>query len=583
MRRLLNVLMCVPFLLVAVLLAQASAQDVVFSRTYGFASSSELGLCGNITSDGGYVIGGVSYHFTGLNGQFWLVRTDSNGDTLWTRDYGADRWQEAHYVIQTSDGGFALCGGTNVAVGDDDMWIVKTDALGEPMWTAQFGAVGQDDDGWAITQTSDDGYLAVGHIKVGGNTQLFMVRLDANGDSLWTKTYGGPYSDYGYGVVQTADDGFALTGTYSVSSTANTDLWLLRTNPLGDTLWTRRFDFHGNLDRGDQIVLVPDGGFAIGGRTWLGAQPQLVVVRTDSSGNPLWSREFGGAADEFAESIDMTPDGGFVIGGGAGPYPFDFYVARVSANGDSLWAARYDYDGLPGDSEDCYEIRVDANGDIMAFGYADILVTGADTEYWMLKIHDGALVQPGYLYGHVYAQDGSTPLEDVQVQIFDAENNLVGTDSSAVSGEFGYTLFPGIYSAAFSKQNYNDTTISGITIVSEDTSVVDVNMTEAGFAYLPGDANMYGGIWPPQAIGADITYIVNYLRNMPTSVPCRFAGIWASADVNGSCDVAGSDVIRFVNYLRGAIGLTWCPDVEPLWPTPQNLPPDQPPGWPGCE
>lgn len=108
--------------------------------------------------------------------------------------------------------------------------------------------------------------------------------------------------------------------------------------------------------------------------------------------------------------------------------------------------------------------------------------------------------------------------------------------------------------------------------------------TEAtGYEYLPGDANMFAGAWPPQAIGSDVTYIVNYLRNSPAAQPCLLDDVWASGDVNGSCDISGSDVIRFVNFLRGTIGLTWCPDHDPAWPTPQDVPAEQPPGWPGCD
>jgi len=115
------------------------------------------------------------------------------------------------------------------------------------------------------------------------------------------------------------------------------------------------------------------------------------------------------------------------------------------------------------------------------------------------------------------------------------------------------------------------------------TTFLFVITGEPGYPFLPGDANMHVGLWPPQAIGADITYIVNYLRNNPINVPCYLDGVWLSADINGSCAVDGSDVIRFVNYLRGTIGLTWCPGFDPQWPTPQDLPPNQPPGWPNCD
>ncbi len=380
----------------------AQAQDIIWSRTYGFSGTSELGQCGAVVSDGGYIIGGLSTAFP--NGDFWMVRTDSVGDTIWTRNYGMTRWQSAFYVIETSNGGFAICGENSAAVGDDQVYIVRIDANGDTLWTRNFGAAGNHDNGKAIIETSDHGFLALGN-GYDGNTDLYMIKLDSLGTLLWSRLYGGIGSEVGYGVVEMPDGGFGITGSTSTGSIGGSDLWLLRTDSVGDTLWTRKYDFHAGLDRGDGIVLTNDGGFAIGGRTWNGTYAQLLAMRTDSFGNLIWSAEFGiPATGEFAESIDMTPDGGFVIGGGKGTSSFDYFVVRLSANGDSLWAATYN--GTAGDSDDCFEIRVDSNGDIMAFGYSDIANPGYDTEYWLLKIADGA-AQSGcdYVVGDVNGSD----------------------------------------------------------------------------------------------------------------------------------------------------------------------------------
>jgi hypothetical protein len=104
-----------------------------------------------------------------------------------------------------------------------------------------------------------------------------------------------------------------------------------------------------------------------------------------------------------------------------------------------------------------------------------------------------------------------------------------------------------------------------------------------GYAYLPGDANMYNGAWPPAVIGGDVTYLVNYFRAIPASQPCLLNGFWASADANGDCQVIGSDVTRLINYLRAIGTIEYCPDYEPAWSTPDDLPTEAPPGWPNCE
>ncbi|MCP4580123.1 MAG: hypothetical protein GY839_00790 [candidate division Zixibacteria bacterium] len=111
--------------------------------------------------------------------------------------------------------------------------------------------------------------------------------------------------------------------------------------------------------------------------------------------------------------------------------------------------------------------------------------------------------------------------------------------------------------------------------------VLPVRFGRSQLEYLPGDANMSNGIWPPAVIGADVTYMVNYFRALSES--CLLEGFYCSADINGDCLVIGSDVTRLVNYFRGDAGISWCPDYESAWPIPDDLPIDAPVGWPNCE
>ena len=188
----------------------------------------------------------------------------------------------------------------------------------------------------------------------------------------------------------------------------------VKTDGNGDTLWTKRFDFHGDVDRGDDIEVADDGGLVIGGRTMNAGNMRLLALKTDSLGNMQWSNEFGTSSSDFAESIDKTSDGGFVIGGGANGYPFDFFVVRIDENGDSLWTAKYDYDGFAGDSDDSFEIRVYPNGNIIVFGYADVKTgSGADNDCWVIKINDGALPPSGcdYAVGDVNGSNSYNGLD----------------------------------------------------------------------------------------------------------------------------------------------------------------------------
>ena len=104
-----------------------------------------------------------------------------------------------------------------------------------------------------------------------------------------------------------------------------------------------------------------------------------------------------------------------------------------------------------------------------------------------------------------------------------------------------------------------------------------------GYEYMLGDANMAIRVWPPEVIGSDVTYLVNYFRGAPTSVPCLIDSFYCSADVNGDCRVIGSDVTRLVNYFRGSTDLEPCIDYMPAWLPSEPVPSDPPSGWPGCE
>ena len=103
-----------------------------------------------------------------------------------------------------------------------------------------------------------------------------------------------------------------------------------------------------------------------------------------------------------------------------------------------------------------------------------------------------------------------------------------------------------------------------------------------GFAYLPGDANMFNGAWPPVVIGSDVTYLVNFFRGISSNPACLIGGFYCSADINGDCSVIGSDVTRLVNYFRGSGSVSFCEDYPSMWPTPDDLPEEAPSGWPNC-
>ena len=241
--------------------------EVRWSKTFGGA---DYDLAWSIvqTSDGGYALAGVTGSYGAGGGDFWIVKTDSSGNEEWSKTFGGERDDWARSVIQTSDGGYALAGGTDsYGAGGEDFWIVKTDSSGNEEWSKTFG--GENDD-WAysVVQTSDGGYVLAGSTMSygAGGEDFWLVKTDSSGNEEWSKTFGGVNRDWARSVIQTSDGGYALAGG-----------WLLK---------------------------------------------------TDSSGNEEWSKTFGGANGGTAWSIVQTSDGGYALAGGSGA---NFWLVKLGA------------------------------------------------------------------------------------------------------------------------------------------------------------------------------------------------------------------------------------------------------------
>ncbi len=146
-----------------------------------------------------------TFHFVLLLLHFTLISFVSADapDTLWTRTYGGDDGEEGCSVQQTADGGFIIAGTTHsFGAGSDDVYLIQTDSNGDTLWTKTYGGYHKD---WgnSVKQTNDSGFIITGMTQnidsVYGD--VFLIRTDSNGDTLWTKTYGGENSDHGYSVL----------------------------------------------------------------------------------------------------------------------------------------------------------------------------------------------------------------------------------------------------------------------------------------------------------------------------------------------------------------------------------------------
>jgi hypothetical protein len=318
-----------------------------WSKVYG-GTGNDL-ASGNIlqTSDGGYIISGYtgSYGAGGLDA--WLVKTDSVGNIEWNNTYGGPLDDSFADMIKTQDGGYVLSGYTmSFGAGNMDFWLVKVNATGAVQWTQTYGGTGSDQD-YSLCQTSDGGYALIGSTNSSGvgNLDYWLVKTDSAGTMLWNKTYGGPAVDVAIAIVQNSDSGYAFVGRTGSFGAGGNDAWLVKTDSAGNILWNKTYGGPGN-EAGNAMVQTSDGGYALFIMTTsFGAGGQDAwLVKTDSAGNILWNKTYGGPGTETALYVIQTSDGGYALCGsetsfGAGVE--DVYIIKTDAVGNKMWNQTY--------------------------------------------------------------------------------------------------------------------------------------------------------------------------------------------------------------------------------------------------
>jgi hypothetical protein len=253
-------------------------------------------------------------------------------------------------VQQTSDGGYILAGIYEFGAALYGLYLVKTDSIGNQNWSRIYTGIGSAQ-GLEVQQTTDGGYIVAGATNYTDSSSYFYIYLlktNALGDTSWTRTLGGGSGDVALSVRQTPDGGYILAGyTYSYGAGA-CDVYLVKTNALGQVSWTRTYGGNG-YEWANSVRQTADGGYIIVGSSepFLSENKDFYIIRTNGSGDSLWTKMIGGYDEEYACSVQQTADYGFIISGSTGPSLFsDVYLVRLgteallkvmSPNGGEQW------------------------------------------------------------------------------------------------------------------------------------------------------------------------------------------------------------------------------------------------------
>lgn len=344
------------------------------------------------TADSGCVVAGYTESYGAGNQDIWLIKTDGDGDTVWTRTYGTAYNEFTSSVTQAGDGGFFIAGQTLSGGTNPEVYVFKTDASGNVGWQRTFGGAGRDV-AFGADATSDGGCVVVGLTAShgAGAYDAWLIKLDADGDSAWTRTYGGADDDYCYGVKQTPDGGYILAGRTESSGAGGFDAWLIKTDASGDTSWTRTYGGTAD-DYGNSVWRTTDGGYIVAGATksYGAGGYDCFLVKTGPSGDTAWTRSYGGGTYDWADCGRPAADGGYIIVGttdahGAGSD--DVYIIKTEANGDTAWTRTIG--GTAGDYG--YYIAPAADGGYFVAGETQSFGAGESDAYIIKTGADGRI------------------------------------------------------------------------------------------------------------------------------------------------------------------------------------------------
>lgn len=356
----------------------------IFAQTFG-GSKNDVYQSVVPTLDGGYVILGYtqSNDFdisdkTNESFDFLLMKFSSDHVLLWSKTYGGSDDDRAADLIATKDGGFALFGFSKSSdfdvdenAGAQDFWIIKTTFDGTISWEKTFGFSGADS-GNSLIQTADEGFLITGVLDVTasngqGNSKstkkhaggdVWVIKLNINGDLVWSSYFGGSFTDTPFGVIETNDHNYIIAASsdsedFNISNNKGTyDFWLFKVSSNGDLVWEQSFG-GSEIDEPRGITSTNDGNFIVVGDTRSADKDvstnnggaDLWMIKITTEGNLLWEKNLGGSSFDVARSISKTQDGGFVISGNSRSLDEGFinkgqndgWVLKVDNNGSLLW------------------------------------------------------------------------------------------------------------------------------------------------------------------------------------------------------------------------------------------------------
>ena len=355
----------------------------LFDKTFG-GSEDDIAYSMIQTTDGGYAMAGYTKSNSAVKEDVWVIKLDRNGNKTWEKKFGGSDVDRANAIVQTADGGYAVAGSTKSAVKKEDIWVIKLNSNGDKDWEKKIGE-SENEQAHSIVQTTDGGYAVAGYTnsKGAGSYDAYVIKLNSAGDKAWENTFGQNHYDMAYSIIQTKDGGYAVAGY--TDSKGSYDAYVIKLNSNGDKAWEKTFG-GGRWEIAYSIVQTTDGGYVMAGYTesnTMGKQ-DILVIKLDSNGNEDWNKKMGGSDTDITRSIIQTTDGGYAIAGytnskGAGSY--DAHVIKLNSTGNKTWEKTFG----GSDDDKAYSIVQTTDGAYAVAGHTKSKGAGGH-DFWIITL-----------------------------------------------------------------------------------------------------------------------------------------------------------------------------------------------------
>ncbi len=342
------------------------------------------------SSDDNIIACGYAKSYGNSKGDFWIVKMNFDGDTIWSKTYGANERETAMSIIETNDGNYLIAGVSESfnSTSESDAFVLKINSYGDSIWSSVING-GRIDHINSIVEMKDRKIMLTGKTFPGANDSydMWIINLDENGDSLWSKVYGGTGADEGESICVASDSSVLICGNTVAASNNVTNPIILELNQSGDTLWTKTFE-NNSYTIAKSIKKCSDGNFIVTGKSNSSSDGADAWIRKiGPNGSVLWFETIDVFDEDLPYSIIETADYGFALCGITSWSPRSGWIIKTNNDGKIRWKKEINI----GEVNYLMDIHELSDGSLVSVGFSELDSTG-NREGLFLKLgHNSTL------------------------------------------------------------------------------------------------------------------------------------------------------------------------------------------------